>query len=222
MVIDPSKNAARTAGLVLLIQFIAGILINQVLVGPYTFAKNYLTVVDPHADQLTIGMLLGIISGAVSIGMAARLLPVFKKYNEVLAFALLAFSVLDFVCIATDNSNIEALLAVSRQYNKDGAAAGTAFTLAGTIAYEARLWTHLMTLLVPCISLSIFYFLLFRYRLLPRWLTVWGLIGTLSMATAIMLMIFGKSERILLLLPLGLNQLVLIIWLLVKGFRTEE
>jgi hypothetical protein len=220
MVIDPAKNAARTAGVVLLIQFITGILINQVLVGPYTFAKDYLTVVGLHADQITIGMLLGIISAALSIGMAARLLPVFKKYNEVLAFAFLAFSVLDFVCIAADNSNIEALLAVSRQYNKEGAAAaGTVFTLAGTVAYEARLWTHLMTLLVACISLSVFYYLLFRYRLLPRWLSFWGLISTVLMAAAIVLMIFGKSENILLLVPLALNQLVLIIWLLVKGLR---
>lgn len=221
MTTTADNNAARTAGLVLIVQFIAGILINQVLVGPYTFAKDYLAAVAAHADQIRLGMLLGMVSAALSVGMAARLLPVFKRYNEVLAFALLAFSVLDFVTVAADNANIAAMLSISTEYNTAGTTAVAAFRLAGTAAHDARLWTHLVTFLVPGISAVIFYFLLYRYRLLPVWLSVWGIAGVVLMATAMVMMIFGSAEQVLLLLPLALNQLVLIAWLLLKGFNTR-
>ena len=220
---NAAKNAGRFAGAVIIIQIITGFLINQVLVGPFTFAKDYLTAVAGHSNELTAGMLLGLLSGALSIAMAARVLPIFKQYNAVLAFAFLAFSILDFTNIAADNTSIQSLLAAGKQYVQSGVSpAGSYSTAAGTVAYEARLWTHLMTILIPAITALVFFYVLFMYRLVPRFIAVWGFTAAILMAIAIVLMIYGKVESILLLAPFGLNQLFLSIWLMVKGFKTRN
>ena len=88
--------------------------------------------------------------------------------------------------------------------------------------HEARLWTHLMTILIPAITALVFFYVLFMYRLVPRFIAVWGFTAAILMAIAIVLMIYGKVESILLLAPFGLNQLFLSIWLMVKGFKTRN
>jgi hypothetical protein len=69
-----------------------------------------------------------------------------------------------------------------------------------------------------------FYFLLYKQKLIPRWLSGWGLIGaTLFLASAFLpLLSYGPRSTIVLLhLPGAVNQMVLAVWLIVKGFNSS-
>ena len=218
--INPNKTLARTIALLILGESIIGFLINEVLAGPFTFSKDFLTSVAAHSAQITIAMLLGFVSGVISISTAILLLPIFKKQSEKGAYAYLVFSVVSSVAIIADNTSIQSLLTLSKEYVSIANPDTAYFQTLGAVAYSTRLWTHLMTLLVACLPLSAFYYLLFITKLIPRFISIWGLIGIPLIALAVLLIIFNKGSYMLLFAPFGLNQLFLVGWLLVKGFRS--
>lgn len=217
---NSDRNTARIVGALFLIPI--GFINNMVLLGPYTFAKDYLMSVATHSSQVTLAMILGIIDGIISITIASLLLPIFRKYSETLAFAFLSFSIVNFVTIVIDNVSIQSLLTLSKEYVKSGTADANHIQTLGVVAYATRLWTHWMTILIPCLSSSVFFYLLFKSRLLPRFISILGLISTALMALAILLMIFDKGSYMWLMVPFGLNGLLLTFWLLLKGFNPSD
>jgi len=70
----------------------------------------------------------------------------------------------------------------------------------------------------------VFYYLLYKSKLIPRWLSGWGLIGaTLFLASAFLplLSYVPSSTLVLLHLTGAVNQMVLAVWLIVKGFNSS-
>ena len=72
---------------------------------------------------------------------------------------------------------------------------------------------------------SMYYYVFYRSRLIPRWLSGWGLAGTALGALAGLLVLFRvtgymSAPQVALNLPIGVNEMVLAIWLLVRGFRS--
>jgi hypothetical protein len=66
-----------------------------------------------------------------------------------------------------------------------------------------------------------FYYMLYQSRLIPRFISVWGLIGALAVLATAMLDTFGISPGSLEFLGvlMLLNELFLGVWLIVKGFN---
>jgi hypothetical protein len=87
-------------------------------------------------------------------------------------------------------------------------------------------WTWLLgPMIVLSLTALILNYMLYQSRLVPRFISVWGLIGALLMLAAGLLGMFGLSRfstiTILLTLPLALNEMVLAVWLIVKGFNSS-
>jgi hypothetical protein len=69
-----------------------------------------------------------------------------------------------------------------------------------------------------------YYSLFYRSRLVPRWLSVWGLAGVLLMTTACLLALFSDNPvtgYTILILPILVQEMVLALWLLAKGFTSS-
>ena len=78
--------------------------------------------------------------------------------------------------------------------------------------------------IVFIIGAGMFYTLLWRARLVPRWLSGWGLIGAIPYVVSPLLALFGviesgSSVQVGLYMPLALQEMVLAVYLIVKGFR---
>jgi hypothetical protein len=74
------------------------------------------------------------------------------------------------------------------------------------------------------IGAAMFYTLLYQSRLVPRWLSGWGLIAIVPYLVAAILALFGVIDSLstaygLLDAPLGVQEMVLALWLIVKGFN---
>jgi hypothetical protein len=81
----------------------------------------------------------------------------------------------------------------------------------------------LIAVLAFYVGASMYYYLFYRARLVPRWLSGWGLAGTTLGAIAGLLVLFRvtgymSTPQVALNLPIGVNEIVLAIWLLVRGF----
>ncbi len=69
-----------------------------------------------------------------------------------------------------------------------------------------------------------FYILLYRTEIVPRFISVWGVVATVLLFILIMLNLFGFESPFfgVLILPMILNELFLSVWLMVKGFDSEK
>jgi hypothetical protein len=116
------------------------------------------------------------------------------------------------------------LVTLSQEYLAAGASNAAYFQSAGTVVMAAR--EHLASLLTPIffsLAALLLYYFLYRSRLVPRFIPVWGFIGVAALLTWNMLEAFGMSisAGMVFALPMILNEILLGIWLIVKGFNAD-
>ena len=88
---------------------------------------------------------------------------------------------------------------------------------------SARDHSNLAAIFAFNLGALMYYALFYRSQLVPRWLSGWGIAGVLLMISACLMALFSDSPitgYTLLVLPIAVQELVLAVWLLVKGFRS--
>ena len=131
----------------------------------------------------------------------------------------LSFTIVGFIILAIDNVFVLSLLSLSEWHTNSGISATTQFQTIGAVLYETRWWSHYLEMFVACFPLFVFYFALFRAKLIPKFISLWGIVSVVLMNIAILLAIFDQGTLMVLFTPLALNQLVLFPWLIFKGFK---
>ena len=68
-----------------------------------------------------------------------------------------------------------------------------------------------------------FYMLFYRTQVIPKFISVWGILATIILFIVTIIKLFGINLSILnaLLIPMILNELFLAVWLIIKGFNFE-
>jgi hypothetical protein len=133
---NSNKRAGKIVGLLFLIIFATGIAVYQFLQGPVLFSDDFLTITSINSNEIIISTLLLLLSGIVSVVIAAILLPIFKKYSITLAFLYLAFSILAFITISIDNISVLSILELSQEYSKNGTGNSGIFETLGNVFYK--------------------------------------------------------------------------------------
>jgi len=213
-------SSGRTVGVILLLTFILGVLINQFLQGPIIFSEDFLNKVAANSNQVILSVLLVLTSSILALVMAVILLPIFKQSNYSLAFLYLAFSVISFATYLIDNTVILTMLGLSKEYVAAGASEAGYFESIGAVFYQARWWTHYMTLLISSLPFFLFYYLFYQTKLIPRFVSIWGLLAVLLLLVEVLFSMYGQSLGMILFLPMGLVQIFLAIWLIIKGLKS--
>jgi hypothetical protein len=115
--------------------------------------------------------------------------------------------------------NVMSMLSLSEAYAKADAANRDQFEALRIVVASARNWAHFIGLVIAGCTFFVFYVVLYRFALVPRLLAAFGLVAVILQITAVAMPIFGYSVLFILIAPLGVCQLILAIWLIVKGFR---
>jgi hypothetical protein len=113
------------------------------------------------------------------------------------------------------------VLTLSQDYGQAGGAEPLVDLL-----LAAREWSLLVgTLFMFSLSALILYLLLYQSKLVPTWLSVWGLAGGALLLVRALLEMFDQELsgviQGILAAPIGLNEMVLAVWLIVKGFNPD-
>jgi hypothetical protein len=117
------------------------------------------------------------------------------------------------------------ILTLSEEFVKAGIPAPSYFqTFGGLLRAGRDLVNHVAMILAWSLGGLMFYAILYESKLVPRWLSGWGLAGTVLSIAASLLVMFRLIEiitpvYIVLNLPMGLQEMVLAVWLIVKGFH---
>lgn len=77
-----------------------------------------------------------------------------------------------------------------------------------------------VTAMTFAISALMLNYLLYQGRLLPRWLPAWGFLGAVAYFCAGVVAVF-TTNPIYLMMPLARQEMVMAVWLIVKGFNTD-
>jgi hypothetical protein len=216
-----NKKVGRLVGLLFLLIFVTGIAVYQFLQGTVLFSDDFLTATSAHSNEIIISTLLLFLSGMTSVVIATILLPVFKKHSITLAVLYLAFCILNFIAISVDNISVLAMLELSLEYSKNGTSSADTLNDLGKVFYKNHWWTHYLSLLISCFPVFILYCAFYVSKLIPKVISTFGIIAVILMFIEILFSIFGNSISMNMLLPIGLIQLILPLWLIIKGMKTS-
>jgi hypothetical protein len=222
---NADKKIARAVGGLFIIGTVAGIL-SRVVTGPVRNAQDYLKSVPANETQLVVGALIVIMMGLALAMVPVIMFPILRKHNEALALGYVVFrgglEAVTYLAIAT---SWLLLVPLSQIYAQAGALDASNFQALGTLLLEAKEICFILTI-VFCLGALIFNYLLYQTKLVPRLLSGWGLISTVPYLAAGLLAMFGIIHALapiyaILNLPLALQEMVLAVWLVVRGFNSS-
>jgi len=216
-----NKKTGRLVGLLFLLIFATGIAVYQFLQGPVLFSDDFLTTTSANSNEIIISTLLLFLSGITSVIIATILLPIFKRYSITLAFLYLASSILSFIAISIDNISVLTMLELSLEYTKNGTDNSDILNSLGNVFYKKHWWTHYLSLLISCFPVFILYYTLYVSKLIPKVISIVGIIAVILMFIETLFSILGNSISMNMFLPIGLIQLILPLWLIFKGLNSS-
>jgi hypothetical protein len=118
------------------------------------------------------------------------------------------------------------LVALSQGSANAGAATSSAYEVPGALVMAARDSLGEVAVLAFGLGALMYYWVFYRSRLVPRWLSAWGLVAITSLMASGLLVMLGLAEpmsttQVVLALPIGVQEMVLAIWLIARGFDTR-
>jgi len=218
-------NSTRTTAVIAGVLFILATLTGPLLATPLTSAltgANFLAGVSGQMNQADAGVLLWIISAFTGCGIAIALYPALKQRNVGLALGSVIFRALEAAFYMIGLVCLLSLLTLGQRFTAAGAADRAALQAIGDLLVSVRDHAGLVAVFAFCVGGMMYYALLFQTRLVPRWLSGFGIVAIISMLTACVLALFSGNRitsYIPLAAPIAVQEIVLGIWLIVKGFN---
>jgi Domain of unknown function (DUF4386) len=219
---ETARSAGRMIGVLIIIQMVAGGIVNFVLEAPLFGAPGFLVNAAAHSQQLGLAALLGLVMEGLWLGVTILAFPIFAQRSQSMALGLIALAAVVLALAAAENAAVMSMLSLSEAYTKAGAADQEQFQIVKIVVASARNWAHYTARIFDGVLIFVFYLVLYRFALVPRALAGFGLIAATLMVAGVALPLFGHHVVFPLLAPLGLSQLILALWLMAKGFRDAE
>ena len=212
------RKTAIIVGVLFITAMVAGGL-RFFLLDPILDAPDYLINVSANENRVIVEALSFFVLAVALAGIAIVIYPILRKQNEALALGYVGARIVEGVLFIVAILTILALLTLSQEFAKAGAPDASYYQTLGDSLLAVRYYAY--NVLWPItlgLGALMFYFLLYQSKLVPRWLSVWGLIGA-PLFPVSWLSLFGSTISGPFLLPLVVNELVLAVWLIVKGFN---
>jgi hypothetical protein len=189
---------------------------------PALTGTDYLTQFAAHANQVAAGAFVYLVAAFASAGIAIAIYPVLKNWNAGLALGSVVFRTVEAVFYTVGIVCLLSLPALGQQFTTAGAVERTSLQAIGNTLVSVHDQAALLGVFAFCLGAFMYYTLFFQSRLIPRWLSGFGIVAIILMTTACVLALFSGNRitsYIPLAAPIALQEMVLAVWLIVKGFN---
>jgi hypothetical protein len=155
------------------------------------------------------------------------LFPILKKHNEILAIGYVVFrGALETVTAIAMVIDWLFLLVLSREYVAAGLPEASNFQTLGAVILKGADPLNALGGIVFSLGALMLYYVFYRSKLIPRWISVWGFIAILLHLTTCILILFHlqspfSTENSVMNFPIFLQEMVMAVWLIVKGFNVS-
>ena len=215
----------RTAVLVgaLFLISTATFIVSNALITPLLGSPNFLAAVANHSQLMITAALIALIEGTATAGLAIALYPILKRQHPALALGYAGMRIAE-LAVAAVGFGLGGLLLVTLSATAPN---GVNSEMLGTLLVALRPWTLMLVYVYTAIGGLMLSYMLLRNRLVPRWLSVLGLIGYPALLLAAVLDMLGIVDTVagpglVWLVPGGLFELLLPIWLFARGFNVTS
>lgn len=220
---NTSRQATAIAGALVIVGMIAGVL----SVVPALEEPHYLDLISAHESQVIVGAVSQFIMIPAYVGFALLLYPALRMENEALTLGFLGFRLIAAMFHFIGVIFLPLFLVLGQEFAQAGASGTSHLETLGELLRTARdLVNHVALIISLTLGDLLFFGILYRSRLVPRWLSAWGLIGAGSAMLASFLVLFRLVDVVTPLYlainaPLALQSLVLATFLIIRGFDTK-
>jgi hypothetical protein len=220
---DWLRKTAILVGVLFIVATFTAIL-SLIILGSTLDPSEYLTAVSTNEFQVIITVILWLILSVSVLGIGVFMFPVLKKYNEGLALGYVGLRLIETIFIIIGSLSVLTLLSVSQEFVAGGFDPSYYQPL-GTLLLALQDWSWVIgTMIFLGLGGLPLYYLLYISHLIPRILSLWGLLGALLILLYGVLGLFGFDLNIpvlnLLAAPIAVQEMVFAVWLIVKGFNT--
>jgi hypothetical protein len=222
--VDSTKRTAVVAGVLFLLTEVSAIG-GLALYGPALDGAEY--VVGSGADtRVFLGALCEIALVAAVIGTGVTLFPVIKRQNEGAALGYVCARLLEAAVILAGTLSVLSVVTLRRDFAQTPGADTGPLVTAGETLVAIHDWTFLFgpNFILGANSLLLAW-LMYRSRLVPRFIAVLGLVGGSLICASATAVMFGLYEQISLMgsvmaIPVFAWEVTLAVRLITKGFNS--
>ena len=209
----------RVLGLAFLFQFVtsfsSSVLLQPVWLVTGDVAATMTRIAD-NAGLMRANILLDMLTALGVIFLGAMLFLALRKQSEKMALTALAFYILEGAVLAASRADAFSLLRMSQEYVAAGQPAY--LEMMATVALESMDFVGgTLHMLAFCFGAILFYYLLYKSAVVPRGLSLWGLITVLPCLAGTLLATFGYEAPFFIYLLYVPFEFVIGVWILVKG-----
>lgn len=210
------KAIGRAMGALFLLAFVA-YLVGSALVDSGAGGGALPTAGDDRT-RLAAGALLMLVNSAFVAGLGVLAFPVLKPHDEISAHAYMICRVLEAAMLAVGIVFLLLLGPLAQEHTAAGPDGGSALPALGRIAVEGNHYSYQIAMMSLGTAGLLFCRVLFRARLVPRFMALWGLIGYAVFLAGAVLEILGHGVGVALSVPGGLFEIGMGVLLIRKGF----
>lgn len=216
---NTNSNTSRILGIAFLLQFITSIS-SGLFIKPTWFVSGNISAtmlkIAENPWLLRANILVDMLTALGVIFLGVVLFVILRKQNEQMALVALAFYILEGALLATSRIATFSLLRISQEFASAGQPEN--LQIFANLALESMDFVGFtLHMLAFCLGAVLFYYLLYKSGVVPRWLSLWGLITVLPLLLATLLAILDYQVPGILALPYIPFEFVIGLWIVVKG-----
>ena len=227
MMVRSERRAAISVGVLYIAATVAGVL--AVVVGGSLPQGPGISVDLAANETQVIAMAFFLLVMAIAVsGVAFMMYPILMqdsdtKVKEGLSLWYVGTRIAEGTVFVVALIGLFSLLLLSKEAAASVAAEAFGLQAAGTVLWTAYDYAWMLGQSVFSVGAVMLYYLLYQSRRVPRWLSVWGLIGApLMLIAGFSLVVTGDPNSTfssVLYAPLALQEMVLAVWLIARGFN---
>jgi hypothetical protein len=218
------NKTSRVLGIAFLLQFVTSFASAMFLRATWFVPGNMsetLVKIANNASLLRLNILFDMLTALGVIFLGAMLFITVRKQNEKMALTALGFYILEGALLAVSRIETFSLLRLSQEYVSAGQPA--ILQTFGSLAFDSmEFGGGTLHMLAFCLGGILFYYLLDKSRVVPRALSLWGLIAVFPMLIGTLTQVFGYTIPFIFYVPYVPFELVIAIWILVKGIAVDS
>lgn len=221
---NSNKKAASIIGVLFILAAVSAV-IGLNLYDPILNSPDYLIKGSEHANQVILGALMELILVVSAVGTATTMFPLLRMYNETIALWHVCFRFLEAIIITVGLISVLSLLTLSQEFATAEVQDPTSFHASGIILKAIHDWTFMLgPLFMLGINTLMYSYIFYKTKLVPGFISILGMTGATCVFACALFVMFGVFPQIsfwgaILAVPVAANEMILAVWLLIKGFN---
>jgi hypothetical protein len=211
------RTTARVVGAVYLMGFVVG-LGGEALIQSVLGAPNHLATVSTNSLMLAIGAVLWLMAVIGDAAHGVLMFPILKPHGERIAFGYFGARIMDAVFIALMVIFLLLQIPLGDAYLKAAGPSTLYLETLSAVSVHLSQYAYQIGMSTLGIAGLMLCYTLYKAKLVPRFLAIWGLVGYAIIFVGMVSEIMGSGLGLASSIPGGLWEVFIGVWLIAKGF----